>query len=182
MANFEPIVEWLLYQEDDHKNPGAIKNLGDQAGLTRLGVTSKNFGTVLPAAFWTPAVGFTLAVGYAKKLYQDQFWHHINGERINNDEVAALLFSASVNLNIPPAVKLMQEVLGVQQDGVLGLVSIAELNSKDPASVVRLFRAAWEDHYHQIAIHNPSYQQFLAGWLNRVDFPYPSPLVGNLYA
>jgi lysozyme family protein len=181
MANFEPIVEWLLYQEDDHRTPGKIVNLGDGAGLTRLGITSKNYSTVMDSSFWT-TMPFSVAVPSAKTLYENQYWHHINGDRINDDQTAALILSWSVNRNVPVAVKGIQTVLGVEQDGVLGLVTIAELNSKDPAVVAAQYRAEWKDFYSKVVSLNPDDARFLDGWNARVDFPFPSPLVGSLYA
>jgi lysozyme family protein len=180
MASFESIVEWLLYQEDDHRTPGKIVNLGDGAGLTRFGITSKNFSTVMPADFWTD-MPFSLAINYAKDLYDNQYWHHINGDRIADDQIAALILSWSVNRNIPTAVKGIQTVLGVEADGVLGLVTIAELNSKDPIAVTAQYRAEWKDFYAKVVSLNPSDARFLDGWNARVDFPFPSSLVGDTY-
>src|SRR6202790_619277 len=180
MSNFEPVIEWLLYIEDDHHTPGKIVNLGDGAGFTRLGITSKNYASVMPADFWT-TMPFSLAVAAAKSLYQNQYWHHLNGDRINSDLIAALLLSWSVNRNIPTAVKALQAVLGVQQDGVLGLVTIAELNQKDPVAVAAQFRAEWHDFYNKVVSLNPNDKRFLNGWNARVEFPFPSPLVPNIY-
>lgn len=178
---FEPIVEWLLYQEDDHRTPGRVVNLGDGAGLTRLGLTSKTFGAIVPSDFFS-TMSFSNAVQVAKSIYQDQYWHHLNGDRINSDQIAAPLLSFAVNRNIPTAVKRLQRVLGVQDDGVLGLVTIAELNQKDPSVVAKLFRASWIDYYHTVASVNPNDAKFLDGWINRANFPFPSPLVPNIYA
>jgi len=180
MANFEPIVEWLLYQEDDHHTPGKIVNLGDGAGLTRLGVTSKNFGSIVPPEFFT-TMSFVLAVQVAKTVYQNEYWHHINGDRIVSDQVAAPLLSFAVNRNIPTAVKHLQHVLEVNPDGVLGLVTISVLNQKDPNIVAKLFRAEWIDYYHNVAAMNSNDSKFINGWIDRANFPFPSPLVPNIY-
>lgn len=181
MAMFEPVVEWLLYQEDSHKFPGKIVNLGDGAGLTRLGVTSKNYGSIVPPEFFT-TMPFSLALQVAKTLYENQYWHHLNGDRIQAEEVAAPLLSFAVNRNIPTAVKALQHVLGVNPDGVLGLVTIAQLNQKDPNVVAKLFRAEWENYYRHVAAVNPNDAKWLDGWVNRANFPYPSPLVPTIYS
>jgi lysozyme family protein len=181
MAIFEPIVQWVLYQEDNHQHPGAISNLGDNAGLTRFGITQKNFSSCFSPTFWT-TMDFQIALNNAKIFYENQFWHHINGDSINNDRTAALLMSASVNIGISTAVKLIQNVLQVSADGILGLATLHELNSKDPQSINDMYRAVWNTHYRNIVDANPNDAKFLQGWLNRVDFPYPSPLVGTTYA
>jgi lysozyme family protein len=181
MADFNKIIPWLLYQEDSRTTPGKIVNLGDGAGLTRLGITSKNFGEILPASFWTYQVNFADAIKTAKDFYQQQYWQHINGDRIAADAVAAVLLSFAVNKNIPVAVKTLQHVLGVLPDGVLGLVTVSTLNSKDPAALERMFRSEWTDFYHRLVNMNPSESRFLAGWLARAAFPFPSDLVSSIY-
>jgi lysozyme family protein len=180
MAKFEPVVQWLLYQEDDHRNPGRILNLGDGAGLTRLGVTQKSYGSIVPPEFFS-TMPFHDAVQVAKSLYVNQYWHHLNGDRILSEEVAAPLLSFAVNRNIPTSVEHLQKVLGVDQDGVLGLVTIAQLNQKDPAIVAKMFRAEWENYYRHVAAVNPNDVKFINGWVARANFPYPSPLVPNIY-
>lgn len=180
MAKFEPVVQWLLFQEDDHKNPGRIVNLGDGAGLTRLGITSKNYGSIVPSEFFT-TMPFNQAVQVAKTLYLNQYWHHLNGDRISAEEVAAPLLSFAVNRKISRAVQALQHVLGVEEDGVLGLVTISQLNQKDPVIVSKMFRAEWENYYRHVAAINPNDVKFIHGWINRAEFPYPSSLVPNIY-
>jgi lysozyme family protein len=180
MANFEPIVEWLLYQEDDHRNPGRTLNEGDGAGLTRLGITSKNYAAIVPAGFFG-TMPFQMAVQVAKTLYQNQYWHHLNGDRIISDLIAAPLLSFAVNRNIPTAVRTLQHILDVETDGVLGLITIATLNQKDPVAVAAQFRAGWINYYHAVALTNPNDAKFLDGWINRANFPFPSTLVPHIY-
>lgn len=180
MANFEPIIQWILYQEDDHKSPGKIVNLGDGAGLTRLGLTQRWHQQDLPEQFFT-TMGFNAAVMIAKAVYHKQYWILLSCDLINYDQVAAPLLSFAINDNPLIAAKTLQHVLGVTEDGHLGPKTLAELNSKDPDQVAKLFRAAWIDFYHNLIIIAPSRQQFIDGWINRANFPYPSPLVPRIY-
>lgn len=181
MANFEAIVQWVLYQEDDHRNPGLIKGLRDGAGLTRLGVTSRYHSTEVPPEFFT-TMDFKTAVQWAKKVYRNYFWNPIHGDDIQADAVAAPVFSFAVNDNPKVAVQTLQKVLEVTPDGALGPVTLNVLNQKDPNIVASLYRAAWIDWYHQDVNLNPSKAGFLSGWVNRANFPYPSSSVPNIYA
>lgn len=182
MASFEPICQWLLFQEDDKRIPGKIVNLGDGAGQTRLGITSKNFSQFVPSDFFS-TMPFTNAVQVAKGVYREHFWTLFSGDKVAFDAVAAPVLSASVNINggVSRAVKILQEILGTVEDGILGPKTLTELNLKEPAIVAKLFRAGWENFYRHLADVNPSEERFLNGWLARVDFPYPSPLVPRIY-
>lgn len=181
MANFESVVQWVLYQEDDHHNPGIIKALRDGAGLTRLGITSRYHGSDVPPTFWS-TMPFKEAVVAAKQVYKNFFWNPIHGDQIPYDGVAACIFSFAVNENPRTAVETLQNVLEVKADGVLGPATLAELTQKDPQIVEKLYRASWIDWYHMDANRNPSKAGFLNGWINRANFPYPSSEVPNIYA
>lgn len=50
MASFGSIIEWVLRLED-RTLAGKTMNLGDGAGLTRFGVTTKNCPT-MSSEFW----------------------------------------------------------------------------------------------------------------------------------
>src|ERR1700676_3596242 len=176
MANFEPIVKWLLYQEDSHSTPGKILNEGDDAGLTRLGITQRYHQSDVPSDFFS-TMSFKDAVQAAKYVYRKRYWEILDGDLMNSDQVAAPLISFAVNDNTLTAVKTLQQVLEVDDDGHMGPKTLAELNSKDPVIVAKLFRAAWITFYQHDAAVNSSKTQFLQGWINRANFPYPSPLV-----
>jgi lysozyme family protein len=175
VANFEPIIQWVLYQEDDKRVPGKIVNLGDGAGLTRLGLTQRWHQVDLPLEFFS-TMGLNAAVMVAKAVYRRQYWNILDGDLINDDQVAAPLLSFAVNDNPRIATKILQSVLGVDEDGHMGPKTLAELNSKDPDVVAKLFRADWIDFYQRDAQINPSKAQFLNGWINRAQFPYPAQI------
>ena len=180
VANFDNIIQWVLYQEDDHKNPGKIVDLGDGAGLTRLGLTQRWHQADLPMNFFS-TLPFPQAVVVAKNVYRKTYWNPLSGDLISSDQVAAPLLSFAINDNVQVAVKTLQHVLDVTQDGVLGPKTLAELNSKDPDTVARMFRTYWVLFYKNDVVLNPSKQRFLDGWIVRANFPYPSPLVSEIY-
>jgi lysozyme family protein len=181
MADFLKIITWILYQEDDKRIPGKIVDLGDNAGLTRLGLTQRWHASDLPITFFS-TLPFKDAVQAAKVPYRKQYWDLLDGDLINSDIVAAPLMSFAVNDTVRVAVKTLQSVLEVVEDGQIGPATLAELNSKDPIAVARLYRAEWASFYHRDVSLNPTKAQFLTGWLNRVDFPYPSSLVTSIYS
>ena len=181
MADFNSIVCWLIFQEDDHKTPGKVVDLGDQAGLTRLGLTQRWYSADLPMTFFS-TMSFKDAVQVAKHVYKIRYWDILDGDLIIADTVAAVLLSFAVNGGIKIAVKTLQSILGVAEDGQIGPRTIAELNLKDPEIVVKLFRSEWEDFYHRLVSLEPYKAQFLSGWISRSQFPYPSMQVPIIYA
>lgn len=173
MANFEPIIAWVLYQEDDHRAPGKIVNLNDNAGLTRLGLTQRWHGNDVIADYFT-TMPFADAVKTAKQVYKDKYWGVLEGDNIESDIIAAQLLSFAVNDNSVISVQTLQKVLAVNQDGHMGPKTIAVVNSKDPEVISSIFRTEWIDFYQQLVKYAPSKHVFLEGWINRAQFPYPT--------
>jgi lysozyme family protein len=180
MANFENIIPWLLYQEDSKSKPGEIINEGDGAGLTRLGLTQRWHQNDLPMTYFS-TMSFKDSVAAAKVVYRKMYWNILEGDQIVSDQVAAPLLSFAVNDTTLIAAEALQRVLGIDPDGHIGPHTLAELNSKDPDIVARMFRANWLGFYQHLVSIAPSKQKFLDGWINRVNFPYPSELVPSIY-
>lgn len=172
MANFGNIVNWVLRLED-RTLAGKIVNLGDGAGFTRLGITSKNFGSVVPATFFG-IMGLDDAIDVAKGVYYDFFWKPLQGVRINSDVVAAELMSFAVNESVETAVALAQRVLGIQPPtGHLGEVTLAAINNQDGDALGAALRDAQDAHYQAIVRAHPLDERFLRGWENRDHAVYP---------
>jgi lysozyme family protein len=121
-------------------------------------------------------MGFSDAVIEAKQVYKQKYWGLISGDCISSDIVAAPLLSFAVNDSVLIACKHLQRVLGVLEDGHIGLKTLEELNEKDPEIVAKLFRAEWISFYQQLVKIAPSKQDFLRGWINRANFPFPTSI------
>lgn len=166
MAAFDEIVTWVLRQEDSTLS-GRIVDLGDSHGLTRFGVTSvDNPGA--PLGFFS-SMPIAQALEIAKEIYRERYWNPIHGDEITSDAIAAPLFSFAVNDGVHQAVRLLQQALGVQQDGILGDQTLAALNSADPDATAAALRAAQESFYRRIVAANPDRAKFLNGWLARAQ-------------
>lgn len=172
MARFDQCAAWVIYQEDDHAKPGAIKNLGDGGKLTRLGVTQAHFGTLVDPTFFT-SMPFDQALKVAKGVFEKYFWNPFAGNLIGSDFIAAPMLSFAVNSSVERSVRALQKVLGLREDGIVGVNTLFTVNSKDAVSTAELFRAEWKNYYHEVVDMNPLNLKFLNGWLNRASFPYP---------
>jgi lysozyme family protein len=171
MANFGSIVEWVLRLED-RTLAGKTVNLGDGAGLTRFGVTSKNHPE-LPDAFWT-TMSREDALAVAKQVYHEKYWAPIRGTEIESDELAATLMSFAVNDGPKQAVKLLQRCLdATQADGVVGSWTLHAISCLEPAALAERLREAQEGFYQYLAAQHPEKQKNLQGWLNRARARYP---------
>lgn len=110
----------------------------------------------------------------ARKIYKSKFWDDVKGDQINSQPLANILFDGRVNHG-RLAVKFLQRLLGVAQDGIFGPITLKATNNANPAKLYNDFKNYREDFYKRLAKRKPSMKIFLNGWLNRIrsfkDFP-----------
>jgi lysozyme family protein len=177
MANFGSIIEWVLRLED-RTLAGKTEDLGDGAGLTRFGLTIRDECLVLPKCYWVDDPPGTRlsnvdALEMAKQIYHDKYWTPIRGNQIASDELAATLMSFAVNDDIKPAVRLLQGVLGIQQDGIVGPGTLAAISAVDAEGLTERLRDAQEARYLRIEAAKPADVKFDVGWRKRAYARYP---------
>lgn len=171
MANFDPICEWLLRQEDSRLS-GVIKDLGDGAGLTRFGLTTRDDSDLLPANFWTAEVSAQDAEALSIPAYKQKYWNPFKGDQIEADECAASIFSFCVNGGEMTEIHIFQRAFGLNPDGVIGPKTLAAWNSPGAGDRIRQAQLA---HYNAIYNTNPAhYEQWIKGWRRRALRIYPS--------
>lgn len=170
MADFGNCINWVLRIEDRSLR-GVIKDLGDGAGFTRLGITSKNNPQVPSEFFTTMSIDDALEV--AKNVYWEKYWIPVQGKLLPTDELAATLLSFDVD-DGAEAVMLLQRCLGVGQDGGFGPVTLRAVMAANPADLAQDLREAQESFYRALVVRNPAKAQFLNGWVARARVVYPN--------
>jgi lysozyme family protein len=104
-AAFLSAVRWVLDVAE-----GGSKLVTDQGGLTRFGISQRAYpGEDIEHLTRERAVG----------LYLRDYWEPVQGNALPG-ALALCVFDAAVNLGPAQAVKLLQQCLGVDVDGVVG--------------------------------------------------------------
>jgi lysozyme family protein len=114
-----------------------------------------------------------LSVGEASAIYQTYFWNRYFMGSIGDQSLANKVFDLTVNMG-PAALKLLQSAVNAgggqcAVDGVLGPISIAQINALDPVQLLAGFKQLAAQRYQQIAANNAQVAGDLTGWLSRLN-------------
>jgi len=105
-----------------------------------------------------------IAIGIYKQIY----WDRIRGDEIRDQQVANILFDGHVNHG-SWGVKMMQGILGVPRDGIVGPVTLSYINRANPFQLFQDYKAKRKWAYNDLVRRNPTDRRFLRGWLARID-------------
>lgn len=157
---------------------GWVDNLHDSGGETYRGISRKNwplwlgwplvdaqknctlFHTDFPACLEAD----TKLQGLVVDFYRKNFWQY---DGLNDQDVAWKVFDLSVNVGKVHGVKILQMVVGTNQDGVYGPNTERLVNSHPEGSLATMIRTAAENYHKTIIQTHPEDAQFLEGWLRR---------------
>jgi lysozyme family protein len=142
---------------------GYVFNKNDPGGMTNLGCTK---------AVWEEFVGHpvsetdmrALTPKDVAPLYKRKYWDKISGDQLPAGLDYAV-FDAAINSGPGRAAKWLQEVVGVQADGVIGYKTIVALQETPLAKILSLYN----DKRLQFLENLPHFATFGKGWSNRVS-------------
>ena len=72
-----------------------------------------------------------LPVELAKRIYREDYWNAVRADQLP-PAVRYAVFDAAVNSGVAQSVRWLQRALGVQDDGVLGPITLSAANQANP--------------------------------------------------
>lgn len=173
MAKFDIAIPKILAYEG-----GYVFHKADPGGETNRGITDRLDGKVDHAVdIDGDSVGDVaikdLSEEQAKTVYKRVFWDRMQGDHINSQAIADMLMDGYVNCG-KQAIKIIQRVIGVKDDGAFGPATLLALNEAtkehiDEVKIYRQFKEARIAYYHSLVEKKPDLEVFLKGWLNRME-------------
>lgn len=130
MANFTIALKKVLKNEG-----GYVNNPNDTGGETYKGISRKNHPTwtgwisidqikkAHPKGFKTILEHTPELQDKVKDFYKRRFWDELCLDTCGNQELANQAFDMAVNAGVKAGVKILQKVLGIPADGILGNVT-----------------------------------------------------------
>ena len=156
--NFDACLKLLLKSEG-----GFVNDPKDPGGITNLGVTKR---------VWEEWVGHDVTESDMERLqpsdvaalYRNKYWDRIQGDDLP-DGLDYCCFDFAVNGGVGRSAKILQAVVGVDQDGSIGPGTIAAIKSQDVKELIEQFCARRQVYYESL----PTFEHFGRGWTARVS-------------
>lgn len=99
-------------------------------------------------------------------FYKVHFWDKIKCDQINSQSVANYFFDWHVTSG-GVAVKQLQKLVGVDDDGSVGEMTVSAINKVDPKTLFDKMVSIRVQRANDKVAADPSQKVFLKGWLNR---------------
>ena len=167
MAKVEQLVPHIVKWEG-----GFVNDPDDLGGATNIGVTLTTY------KLYCRRKGYPVpTVERLKNLTKEQFadilksmyWDACKADEIVSQSVANAIVDWAWNSGTSTAVKEIQRVLGVKNDGIIGNITLAAINSQSPLPLFGRVQQARIAYLHRICNARPANNKFIKGWLNRVQ-------------
>ena len=102
-------------------------------------------------------------------ILKSLYWDACLGDRISSQSVANAIVDWAWNSGTRTAVKEVQQILGVEDDGILGNITLAAINSRSPLPLFGAIQTARKFYIEEICISRPKNKKYRVGWLNRIN-------------
>ena len=151
---------------------GFVDDPDDRGGATNKGCTQAVYDDWRERKHYDKRSVREIEDGEVKQIYLEQYWKPSRCQSLDFP-MSLILFDSAVNHGVGRAVKLLQAVLNVTQDGHFGPATMAAYDFLEECHgtchVAGQYLKAREAFYMAIVESKPSQGKFLRGWLNRLN-------------
>lgn len=164
MSAFAPALDFLLDSEDRPRRYNEV--IDNNGGKVIAGINSKSYPEQ-EAAIASASQEKRSSLVY--QFYFVEFWLPLKLGYLNSQDVANRVLDASVNMGQVPAIRLLQQAVGVAADGHIGPVTLAAANVLNADALLASYREQRSDYYRKIVAAKPEDEKYLKNWLARAN-------------
>lgn len=172
-SRFDTFMTVVLRNENGGTVAGWVNDPYDAGGETICGITKRShpelsvWRSLRPLQTWQKRKYRPTLQEMAEiyQVYRMSYYDRVKADQITDAQLALHVFDCAVNCGVARASKMLQAVVGAQQDGIIGPKTLAAVNA---GSWLAAYKAARASYYRQISTKG-SNARYLKGWLNRVE-------------
>jgi lysozyme family protein len=156
--NFKRSLAAILKEEG-----GLVHHPKDPGGLTNFGVTDRVYQSWLKNNGKPPRSVKDITMAEVEIIYYQQYWVMVRGDLLPAGLDLAVCDFA-INSGVSRAAKMLQQVLGVKADGIIGNVTLAAANEQPAPQVIEQLCDARLAFVRSLG----TWKVFGNGWLRRI--------------
>lgn len=166
VTDFDRALDIVLRAEG-----GYVNDPDDPGGATNYGITTRTFHAWLARHGQPPRPVFDITTEEVATIYRDSYWALAQCDRLPWP-LKLIHFDCAVNTGVGAAIKQLQRALGIQDDGIMGPITIARCAPAGPREGYR-YLLERTFYYRALARKSPALGKFLVGgWLHRIEQLY----------
>lgn len=167
-SNFGLYTEWLLVHEG-----GYVNHPKDPGGATNKGVTQRVYDAYLRRKGLPVKSVRQISREEVLEIYKTQYWNTISGDLLP-DGLDYAVYDFAVNSGPSRAIRFLQKILRVKQDGVVGNMTLEAIRGHN--NLVDLIQQLCIDRWNWMKTLK-TFSTFGKGWTRRVmgDVPGAQP-------
>lgn len=100
-------------------------------------------------------------------FYKKEFFDKMKLDLVKLEHKQLELMCLAINTSVKPAIKVLQETLGITIDGIIGNQTINALNAFDESLFDKLFDLEEKEFYDEIVANKEKFKIYKNGWHNR---------------
>lgn len=104
------------------------------------------------------------------EFYKVEFWNKLELDLITSEHKQLEIMCFAINAGITPCVKVLQELINVKIDGVIGEKTIKAINEFSESDFDRLFDVEEKEYYDELILNKSRFKKYQKGWHNRAYF------------
>lgn len=102
-------------------------------------------------------------------ILKTMYWDNCLGDRINSQSVANAIVDWAWNSGTVTAVKEVQRILGVEDDGIIGNITLSAINSRSPLPLFGAIQTARKFYIARICVGRIANKKYYKGWMSRIS-------------
>jgi lysozyme family protein len=162
--DYKSILAHILKSEG-----GYVNHPNDRGGPTNKGITTGTYDTYRKVKGLPVQSVKDISDDEVQDIYYKSYWLKAHCDKLPFP-LSLLVFDMSVNSGPLRAIKMLQRILGLGQDGIVGAKTLAAIESiKDARGASQDYLEEREAFYRAIVVNDSSQGVFLKGWLSRLD-------------
>ena len=184
MANIKEAMKILAFVEHNNDNTQVLHKNKGELGLTFWGMYQTAHPTL---KIWNTINQYLKIEPDFKKLgqalvnnneimkdvedfYKIHFWDKMKLDLVTNEHKQLELLCFAYNVGIKPAIKVLQETLGITINGIIEQQTINSLNGFNESLFDKLFDLEEKEYYDELIEDKTRFKIYKNGWHSRADY------------